>query len=181
VRECLAGSQEACTRLVGAYERMVGTLIWRATGNESVIEDLAQETFLRVFRALSYFDSRAKLSTWIYTIAHRVAIDHLRSAGRWRNESFSDSDAASEARVVSQRVASALNPEAALSQLEITRLVQSGLSRLPEKYRIPLVYAAIDELDYATIASMLDVPIGTVKTLVYRGKQMLKETILDAM
>ena len=60
--------------LVEAYARMVGTVIWRATGRRDVIEDLTQETFLRVFRALDYFDSRARLSTWIYTIAHNVAI-----------------------------------------------------------------------------------------------------------
>ena len=61
---------------------MVGTVIWRATGDHDVVEDLAQETFMRVFRGLPYFDRRAKLSTWIYTIAHRVAIDHRRQTAR---------------------------------------------------------------------------------------------------
>jgi RNA polymerase sigma-70 factor (ECF subfamily) len=79
VEACLAGNQEACANLVNAYARMVGTVIWRATGDREVVDDLAQETFLRVFRALPLFDARARLSTWIYTIAHRVAIDHLRS------------------------------------------------------------------------------------------------------
>ena len=78
VRRCLAGDQEACADLVQGYARMVGTVIWRATGDHDAVEDLAQETFLRVFRGLPHFDARAKLSTWIYTIAHRVAIDHLR-------------------------------------------------------------------------------------------------------
>ena len=86
VRRCLAGDQNACANLVEAYARMVGTVIWRATGDRQIVEDLAQETFLRVFRALIYFDRRARLSTWIYTIAHRVAIDHLRKARRWREE-----------------------------------------------------------------------------------------------
>jgi RNA polymerase sigma factor (sigma-70 family) len=78
VAACLAGDQQACTGLVETYVRMVGTVIWRATGQRDVIEDLTQETFLRTFRALEYFDSRARLSTWIYTIAHNVAIDYLR-------------------------------------------------------------------------------------------------------
>ena len=78
VRRCLDGNQDACASLVQEYAQMVGTVIWRATGDHAVVEDLAQETFLRVFRGLPYFDARAKLSTWIYTIAHRVAIDHLR-------------------------------------------------------------------------------------------------------
>ncbi|HET6957631.1 MAG TPA: sigma-70 family RNA polymerase sigma factor [Vicinamibacterales bacterium] len=86
VESCLAGNQDACAALVDQYARMVGTVIWRATGDAGVVEDLAQETFLRVFKALPYFDARARLSTWIYTIAHRVAIDHLRTAGQWHTE-----------------------------------------------------------------------------------------------
>jgi len=82
VRKCLAGDQAACTSLVDAYSRLVGTVIWRATNNPDCVEDLVQETFLRVFRGLTYFDDRAKLSTWIFTIAHRVAIDHLRKSVR---------------------------------------------------------------------------------------------------
>ena len=78
VGECLDGDQDACASLVQEYAQMVGTVIWRATGDHAVVEDLAQETFLRVFRGLRYFDARSRLSTWIYTIAHRVAIDHLR-------------------------------------------------------------------------------------------------------
>ena len=174
VKRCLTGDQDACSRLVAGYARMVGTVIWRATGDQNAVDDLAQETFLRVFRALPYFDARAKLSTWIYTIAHRVSIDHLRKSGRWREESLlTDED--------SWTVAVAATPEAVVARQELDQLVRNGLARIPEKYRIPLVYAAIDGLDYPTIAAMLGVPIGTVKTLVFRGKRMLKEEIGEAI
>lgn len=179
VESCLAGSQEACANLVDAYARMVGTVIWRATGDGEVVEDLAQETFLRVFRALPYFDARARLSTWIYTIAHRVAIDHMRKAGRWREESLAAGTGEPGADLLDRLPASnTLDPEALLSREESERLVREGLARLPEKYRIPLVYAAIDGLDYPTIAAMLGMPVGTVKTQVFRGKQMLRQQIL---
>ena len=82
VARCLAGDQSACTALVDTYARMVGTVIWRATGDHEEVADLTQETLLRAFRALPYFDARARLSTWIYTIAHRVTIDYLRRQGR---------------------------------------------------------------------------------------------------
>ena len=95
VEQVLSGDQEACMRLVNSYSRMVGTVIWRATGDDRIVEDLSQETFLRVFRALGYFDSRGKLSTWIYTIANRVAIDHLRKTSRWREESLTDESGSS--------------------------------------------------------------------------------------
>jgi RNA polymerase sigma-70 factor (ECF subfamily) len=173
VERCLAGNQEACTGLVDAYARMVGTVIWRATGDAGAVEDLAQETFLRVFRALSYFDGRAKLSTWICTIAHRVAIDHLRKSGRWREEGTE--------LLASLPASGTLNPEDALSRQESEQVVRDALAQLPDKYRLPVLYAAIDGLDYPTIAAMLGVPVGTVKTLVFRGKRMLKDQIVATL
>jgi RNA polymerase sigma-70 factor (ECF subfamily) len=97
----------------------VGTVIWRATGNQQVVEDLAQETFMRVFRGLPYFDRRAKLSTWIYTIAHRVAIDHRRQTGRWREEAIGD-DERLNARMDSQ-TAGEPDPETATSNEQFAR------------------------------------------------------------
>ena len=182
IRRCLAGDQDACHGLVEAYSRMVGTVIWRATEDGNAVEDLAQETFLRVFRALPYFDRRAKLSTWIYTIAHRVAIDHRRKAGRSVEEPLTAWDDDCDARRLDRLPASGvIDPEGAAVRAELDRLVRDSVARLPEKYRLPLLYAAIDELDYATIAAMLGVKLGTVKTLVFRGKRMLKDQITAAL
>src|SRR5215475_7399480 len=118
VRACLAGDQGACAALVAAYARMVGTVIWRATGQRDVIEDLTQETFLRTFKALQYFDSRARLSTWIYTIAHNVAIDYLRRTAHldvdsltWREDEADGCDAR-------EFVSHTPGPEALLSRAE---------------------------------------------------------------
>jgi RNA polymerase sigma-70 factor (ECF subfamily) len=180
VEQCLAGDEDACARLVEAHSRMVGTVIWRATGDQRIVEDLAQETFLRVFRGLSSFDRRARLSTWIYTIAHRIAIDHLRKAGRWKQVEFvvTTDD---EAGAIEQLPESPLSgPEAVLISDEQVRIVHDALARLPVKYRVPLVYAAIDGLDYPTIAAMLGVSVGAVKTLVFRARRMLKDGIADA-
>jgi RNA polymerase sigma-70 factor (ECF subfamily) len=181
LHRCLAGDQDACTELVDDHARMVGTIIWRATGDHEAVEDLAQETFLRVFRGLPYFEARAKLSTWICTVAHRVAIDHQRSAGR-RRENQLTADEGPDALPLDRLPASrGLDPEEAAGRAQTDRIVREGLRQLPEKYRLPLVYAAIDGLDYGTIASMLDVPLGTVKTHVFRAKQMLKERIAPAL
>lgn len=182
VERCLAGDEDARTGLVDAYARMVGTVIWRATGDHDLVEDLAQDTFLRVFRALASFDRRSKLSTWIYTIAHRVAIDHLRRAGRWPEETFAVSVDDDAQGVVEQLPApDGTSPDAAFAREQRARLVREALARLPAKYRLPLVYAAIEELDYPTIAGMLGVTVGAVKTLVFRAKRMLKDEITDAL
>ena len=160
------------------YARMVGTIIWRGTGRSEDVDDLAQETFLRVFRALPYYDSRAKLSTWIYTIAHRVTIDFLRrNSGTRKNPmlvTYPEDERWLETTVASE----ALDPEALLLQGRTEDLVREALRELPPKYRLPLVYAAIAGLDYATIGEMLRLPIGTVKTHVFRGKALLKAAIV---
>lgn len=182
VEQCLAGNQSACASLVETYARMVGTVIWRATGDRDAVDDLAQEAFMRVFKALQYFDGRAKLSTWIYTIAHRVAIDQLRKAGRWREEPLAPEDDVEGMSLIERRPPSvATDPEAEFSRQESERIVRDAMALLPEKYRVPIEYAAIDGLDYPTISAMLGVPVGTVKTLVFRGKRMLKEQIEAAL
>lgn len=173
VDEVLSGDQAAAARLVNDYARMVGTVIWRATGDDGVVEDLAQETFLRVFRALAYFDSRGKLSTWIYTIAHRVAIDHLRRNSRRRETALPDGS--------EEMPADFATPEEELAQAELCAVVQREMARLPEMYRLALQYTAMEELDGRTVAAMMGIPPGTLKTYVFRGKKMLKEKILYAM
>lgn len=180
IEQCVSGDDTACADLVRLHSRMVGTVIWRVVGDDSVVEDLAQDTFLRVFRALPVFKGHAKLSTWICTIAHHVAIDHVRKMGHYRDDALPDSEEALDA-LLERHHAGFPNPESLASRAQLDRLVQDGLARLPEKYRLPLVYAAIDGLDYGTIAAMLNVPIGTVKTLVFRGKQLLRTRISVAL
>ena len=177
VARCLTGDQSACAALVDRYARMVGTVIWRTTGDHEAVADLTQETFLRVFRALPYFDAQARLSTWIYTIAHRVTIDYLRRQGTWRRAGFAAQDEGRDAASV-QLVSAAPDPEAQLVGVQEQEMIRDALAELPPKYRLPLVYATIAGLDYATIAKMLDVPVGTVKTHVFRGKALLKTAIL---
>jgi RNA polymerase sigma-70 factor (ECF subfamily) len=180
VRRCLAGDETSCEALVTAHARMVGSVIWRATGDADAVDDLAQETFLRVFRALPHFDRRARLSTWIYTVAHHVAIDHLRKRGRNVDEATLVDDEGDNVldRLPAEAV---LDPEETLASRQLTGLVRAAVAMLPEKYRLPLVYIAIDGLDYDTVAKMLGAPVGTIKTLVFRGKQMLRKQLAPAM
>jgi RNA polymerase sigma-70 factor (ECF subfamily) len=181
VARCLAGDQDACAMLVNAYSRMVGTVIWRATGRIEEVDDLTQETFLRVFRALRYYDQRARLSTWIYTIAHRVTIDFLRRRAGTRKNLMLMAEPEADRLVEAMVSSDAPDPEALVVQEEHAQLVREALAELPPKYRLPLVYAAIAELDYATIADLLRLPVGTVKTHVFRGKQLLKLAIARRM
>jgi len=177
VRQCLDGNQDACASLVQEYAQMVGTVIWRATGDHASVEDLAQETFFRVFRGLGYFDARSKLSTWIYTVAHRVAIDHLRQVRLKPDTTYVESGSDVVSGFSRTAVAPDSNPETAAAREELDRIVRGQLATLPEKYRLPLVYATLEELDYQTIGAMLKVKPGTVKTLVFRARQLLRARV----
>lgn len=176
VRRCLAGDQAACARLVSRCARMAGTVIWRAVRNRELVEDLCQETFLRAFRALDNFDGRARLSTWICSIAHRVAMDELRR--QRRRPRISAADLRGEPPLEDAAAAEqAADPLAlAISDEDVAR-VHAALDSLPERYRLPLAYAALRELGYDDVAMMLGIPIGTVKTLVFRGKALLRERL----
>jgi RNA polymerase sigma-70 factor (ECF subfamily) len=166
-RRCAAGDPVACRELVEQYGRMAGTIILRTIVRRDLVEDLLQETFLRVFRALPEFEGRARLSTWICTIAQRVAVDELRRRHR-------------SPVLVADDALDAVDPadvERDADRDAADEMVRKAVAALPEKYRLPLVYAAIDGIDYDTIATMLGIPVGTVKTNVYRGKQMLRERL----
>jgi RNA polymerase sigma-70 factor (ECF subfamily) len=165
---CARGDAAACAELVARYGRLVGTIILRTTGRHDDVEDLTQEAFLRVFRYLPEFEGRAKLSTWICTVAQRVALDHLRRRQR-------TPDTVNEEEGLD--VPATDNIPAEAEQAERDALVRAAVQELPEKFRLPLVYASIDGLDYDTIAGMLAMPIGTVKTHIFRAKQMLREKL----
>jgi RNA polymerase sigma factor (sigma-70 family) len=112
------------------------------------------------------------------------AIDQLRKDSRWREEALIIGEEESEralARIERLPASGTIDPESAFSQDESQRIVRDALAQLPDKYRLPIVYAAIDGLDYPAIAEMLGVPLGTVQTLVFRGKRMLKERIEETM
>lgn len=165
---CARGEAAACAELVARHGRMVGSIILRTLGRREEVEDLVQETFLRVFRYLPEFQGRAKLSTWICTVAQRVAVDELRR--RQRAVATLPAELAAE-------VPADDDVQQATEQDERDALLRAAVAELPDKYRLPLVYASIDGLDYQTIAAMLAMPVGTVKTNVFRGKQLLRERL----
>jgi RNA polymerase sigma-70 factor (ECF subfamily) len=165
---CARGEQAACAELVDQHARVAGTIILRTIGRHEDVEDLLQETFLRVFRYLPEFEGRSKLSTWICTIAQRVATDELRRRQRAVQTAPEEAGA---------NVASDTDVERSTAQQQSDQLVREALATLPDKYRLPIVHATIDGLDYDAISAMLNMPVGTVKTNVFRGKQLLRESL----
>jgi RNA polymerase sigma-70 factor, ECF subfamily len=169
VRRAQAGHDLACRQLVMAYQSAVFSLLWRLlapAGRENLVEDLAQETFLRVFRALPGFDlaGSARLSTWILTIATRLGIDELR---RPRPELRSLSAA--------QDVPSPLSPERDAVARSQARQVEAAMARLGADQRAVLVLSVYFDLGQSEIAEVLGCEPGTVKSRLSRARRALRD------
>jgi RNA polymerase sigma-70 factor (ECF subfamily) len=164
-----AGEQAACRALVVRYQRPVFTLLSRVLGpaRRGLVPDLAQETFMRVFRGLAGFvgEERARLSTWILTIATRLAIDELR---RVRRESAGGlpADAADETTT-----------DAGLELHETARVIVRAVEALPPESRAVLVLRVDDELEYEEIARVVGIELGTVRSRLARARAALREAL----
>lgn len=162
-----AGDEVARTALVDRYQRRLYALVARLmVTRPELIDDLAQESFVKVLRGLPGFDplGPARLSTWILTVATRTCLDVLR-AKRPNTESIPES------------LASPSNPEDETARRQAGRLVEEAMSRLSEEMRAVVVLRAYHEFDYHEIAAALGLEIGTVKSRLGRARLALREAL----
>lgn len=182
LRKCLGGDRSAWTELVELEYRRIYALCRRLSGSGEDAGDLTQEVFLKVYAKLGTYDSvRGNFRTWITTIARNQVVDHLR---RTRNQRLTDSiDAAEESGDgsgpdYSIRLGQALadrRPSAheEVLRAELAESVEKALRRLRPELREPVVLRDLEELDYHEIAIILDLPEGTVKSRISRGRAEL--------
>jgi len=157
--------QEAFERLVPAYRRRVFGLAFSILRDRAAAEDLAQEVFVKLWQALSRYDGRARLSTWIYAITRNAAVSALRA----RRRSVSMSDPGVLAEVEGLATAPATDP------------VDAGLLRqveaLPEKQRQAVMLYYMDERPVDEVAEMMGMPVNTVKTHLHRARASLADAL----
>lgn len=174
LRRAQRGEEDACRSLVERYQRPVFALLHRmlGAGRGGRVEDLAQDTFLHVFRALSGFAplGPARLSTWILTIASRRAIDELRREGRAevRAAPLGEDDAISPARA-----------DDGARGRDLAARVAAAVGRLAPDQRAALLLREYHGLEYAEIARALDVDLGTVKSRLARARAELRRALAD--
>jgi len=166
------GSEAAFRQLVERFERPVFGLLARMVRRDDLAEDLAQETFVKAWRALRRFDPQRKFSSWLFKIAHNTALDALRRRGE---EPLSLDAPASDGEAATELPADprAENPLAVALGREAGRVLEAALARLRPAYREILLLRFGEELSYEEIAEVSGLPLGTVKVHIYRARQEL--------
>jgi RNA polymerase sigma-70 factor (ECF subfamily) len=177
VERCLGGDDAAWEQLVRLHTRRVYGLCYRFTGRDSEAQDLTQDVFLRVFRALGGFRStEGSFTTWLTRLTRNLLIDHYR---RTRNERVTDSIEEQLPRVEQGPSAAAVGssllarPDAALAGREASELLQGALAKLSPDLRETIILRDLQELEYREIAQVLGIPEGTVKSRLNRGRAEL--------
>lgn len=176
IRRCRTGDPRAFRELVRRYERPVFSVLMRVVRRPEDAEDLAQETFVRVYRALDRYDPSRPFTAWLFTIASRLAIDHLRRK-RLPTMSLSQSDAGSSEERTIDVEDPGPRPDEVTSHREEEVQAQNLIDSLPEHYRIVVMLRHQQDLSYEEIAEALQLPLGTVKARIHRARALLKDRI----
>ncbi len=183
VQRTLAGDQRAFELLVIKYQRRVERLIGRMVRDVDLVPDIAQETFIRAYRALGQFRGEAQFYTWLYRIAVNTAKKQLLQLKRDPVISMTTLQAHQDDETSSAEYEPTLagsdpeTPEAVLASKEIAQAVNAALETLPKELGQAITLREIDGLSYGEIAEALDCPIGTVRSRIFRAREAISARI----
>lgn len=177
VERVQSGDQRAFTLLVEKYQRKLGRLLGRMIRDQAEVEDVVQESFIKAYRALPNFRGDSAFYTWLYRIGINTAKNHLVSIGRRPKlsneieiedaENFED---ANELRTQD-------TPETELMGKQIAQTVNSAMEALPEELKTAITLREIEGLSYEEIASLMNCPIGTVRSRIFRARDAVAEKL----
>jgi len=165
IERCLIGDQAAWETVVRQNWRKVFNVAYKFVGKHDEAEDLTQDIFLKIFKALASFDRRANFQTWIISISRNLCIDHYRSVRKERQTIAREVDAGDLQPVSLDR-----GPYAAAEHQDLRVLLRQALQMLPVTLRTAVVLRDLQELSYQEIAERLGLPEGTVKSRINRGR-----------
>jgi RNA polymerase sigma-70 factor (ECF subfamily) len=181
IERLVARDERAFNDLVRAYERRVFALVLRMLGNRAEAEDIAQEVFVQVFKAIGTFRGDSKLSTWIY----RIAINLCKNRAKYLRVRHTDEQ--QELEAVAERVplgearranvGSVERPDEMLAGRQVEHIVQQAILEIEPSFRECLVLRDVEELSYEEIEEITGLAAGTVKSRIHRARAMLREIV----
>ncbi|NLC38898.1 MAG: sigma-70 family RNA polymerase sigma factor [Clostridia bacterium] len=171
VQKCLEGDRGAFAEIVRRYQKQIYSLAYRLTNHMEDAQDLAQEIFIKLYQVLDKYDTQKPFFPWMYKVATNVCYTLLRKR---------PADEVPLEKVIEFGpivLQSQNQPEERYEAKEMQLLVQQAIAQLPEKYRIPLVLRYLEEFSYRQIAEIMDLPLTTIETRLYRGKALLQKRL----
>ncbi len=167
VRRCRAGDGAAWEEIVTGYSRRIFNLAYRFTSNVSAAEDLTQEVFVRIYKTLGQYDPKqGNLANWLMRLARNLIIDDYRK--RQRNPQNSMADTVDDHTFHLRAVGTSAQKE--VERRELAGQVQEGIDKLPPDLRTCVILRDIEEMTYSEIVDVLEIPEGTVKSRINRGR-----------
>ena len=179
VERTVGGDQKAFELLVIKYQRRIQRLIGRMVRDVDLVEDIAQETFIRAYRALAQFRGEAQFYTWLYRIAVNTAKKALMDLKRnpTVSENFFKSDDDDETSPLENDLTTSETPDAVLASKEIAQIINAALEALPEDLRQAITLREIEGLSYEEISQVMNCPIGTVRSRIFRAREAISQKV----
>jgi RNA polymerase sigma-70 factor (ECF subfamily) len=172
------GDRAAFAELVGKYKQPLFNFVFRTLRDENEAEDVAQNTFLQVWKSRARYERTAKFSTWLFTIARNLCLNEIRRRSRHPAESLEEAHAEHEDQPRQQyEDKKVFLPTENVLHGELARKIEEALAELPENQRTAILLCRQDELSYEEIAGVLDCSLSATKSLIHRGRETLKEKL----
>lgn len=178
IEEALAGKQSAYDKLMKKYYQHIYNLIYKMIFKKEDVEDLTQEAFIKAFNSLQHFDRQFAFSTWLYKIATNNSIDYLRKK---KLNTFSiDKEIESEESDYKFDIPDTdYVPDNKIIEDQRRKVLEDAIESLPDKYRQVITMRHKQEKEYEEIAKELNLPLGTVKAHIFRGRELLNKYLKD--
>lgn len=174
------GRERAYRELLERYERPVFSLVFRMVRDRNTAEDLAQEAFVRAFQAIGSYNPSYKFSSWLFKIANNLTIDHLRKRKldtvSIHGSPHADSAEAEERTRITLE-SPGEDPQAFTENRELGSQIEEAIAQLRPEYRTAVLLRHVEGYGYEEVAEIMDVPLGTAKTYIHRGRLQLKDLL----
>lgn len=177
VERAQRGDKQAFGLLVSKYQRKLGRLLSRLIRDPAEVEDVAQEAFIKAYRALPSFRGESAFYTWLYRIGINTAKNYLVSQGRRAPTTTEFDSEEAETFDEGEQLRDINTPERMLQSRQIGETVNSAMETLPEELRTAIVLREIEGLSYEEIASIMECPIGTVRSRIFRAREAIAEKL----
>jgi RNA polymerase sigma-70 factor (ECF subfamily) len=179
--ECRKGDMSAFELLVRRYQDALVNYIHYTINDYHRAEDLAQETFLRVFKSASRYEPKASFKSWLYTIATNLSRNEIRNRARRKTYFLEDMVDENEDVYDSEfMIDTRFQPDILYEKKERQQLIKKTLKQLPENQRLALTLVTYQELSYEEISEILNCSVGAVKSLIHRARQNMKKLLIKA-